>query len=631
MKSTKTVTKIATDPLSGVAKKTIKMMPFVGTDDDIWTLVHDRYALWLFQTEVLKAYKKSIPVLKKAKFPATKMKLITAAFKTIEQSLDHEIHLQAWASGVLSMLSSFVKACKTSIPTAWKDGKRIAEKKVTLTSAQAKILQEEAKNIKEKIEAARTSLKNLAEYITVQPTSAYQSKHAMKNRRDQNHAYVDDLISTKFDIVTHQKKLYYLLLELERKVKKAASHKNSLSTSQLQSLVDVKIPAQITIIKNFRTSVAEIENKQNTNTKDFLKWIDTWLSDVEARLDINKQETAKTKKQNTLLIKKDEKSLATKRKAYKKSSTALLTHLKEPYATPDALQKRIQKENDVYLDLEEGVLDRLSLDYSSYMSESRDIMLLSYLVQEHINRGYDTILLEKEMSLQIWLLNRIHKKQLAAQTKIDKQLKKLKTMSGVPSLKTVLTRNTSASKVIKKRISDVEKQRTSYTTSIDARKKTIKDQRNLVNVIPHKQHKISAVYEHDIKRSMIWYLTKDLSQLESNIWWQEKLVEQVANTLKKSEIQLQENERSVFALQDKKRTSKAKDFEKVVHAQEVTLDTLEHHLDYEKDIAQATKDHVKQYTKDTKKLLNRSKKETSTLKKKKKNFNKDTLSKRVAA
>jgi hypothetical protein len=76
-------------------------------------------------------------------------------------------------------------------------------------------------------------------------------------------------------------------------------------------------------------------------------------------------------------------------------------------------------------------------------------------------------------------------------------------MSGVPSLKTVLTRNTSASKVIKKRISDVEKQRTSYTTSIDARKKTIKDQRNLVNVIPHKQHKISAVYEHDIKRSMI--------------------------------------------------------------------------------------------------------------------------------
>jgi hypothetical protein len=108
-------------------------------------------------------------------------------------------------------------------------------------------------------------------------------------------------------------------------------------------------------------------------------------------------------------------------------------------------------------------------------------------------------------------------------------------------------------------------------------------------------------------------------------------VEQVANTLKKSEIQLQENERSVFALQDKKRTSKAKDFEKVVHAQEVTLDTLEHHLDYEKDIAQATKDHVKQYTKDTKKLLNRSKKETSTLKKKKKNFNKDTLSKRVAA
>gem|GEM_PF-4382192 len=110
-------------------------------------------------------------------------------------------------------------------------------------------------------------------------------------------------------------------------------------------------------------------------------------------------------------------------------SAALIKNTKKPYDVPDKLQASITKELDAYTGYSEAVIHRMTNDFAQYLQSSKDLELSKMLVQEHINLEYDGILLNKEQSMHLGLLNRIHKKQIAAATKIKNQLKKLKTMA----------------------------------------------------------------------------------------------------------------------------------------------------------------------------------------------------------
>lgn len=94
MNSTSKAAKGFTDPLTGVAKKTMRHLPFVGSNDDVRDMVHDHFSLELFQDELKSAISKTISALKKAKVPTTKLKEIKSSLDLILHSLDHESSLE---------------------------------------------------------------------------------------------------------------------------------------------------------------------------------------------------------------------------------------------------------------------------------------------------------------------------------------------------------------------------------------------------------------------------------------------------------------------------------------------------------------------------------------------------------
>gem|GEM_PF-5564740 len=128
---------------------------------------------------------------------------------------------------------------------------------------------------------------------------------------------------------------------------------------------------------------------------------------------------------------------------------------------------------------------------------------------------------------------------------------------------------------------------------------------------------------------MIAFLDKEKKQLETTIKSENVLLEDMKKTLKKSEIQIKEDERSALTLQDAQRTKKSQAQEKLYHEQEVSVDTMEHHLDTEQEHLEIISEKISDYTKDTKKLLKVVEKEKKTLSKLKKDLKKNALAKKL--
>ncbi len=629
LKSTTKATRFMTDPLTWVAKKSIKYVPFVWNQMDIWELTHDHFALDLFTDDLKSSITTLLTVLRKWKVVASKVNLLKRSLNDVVWSLEHEVNLKHWEENVLRMLKKLSSIIGTSIDVTRKDEKWSVNKNIKLTATQLWLAKEELKKLEKHTRHTALELKNLISYISIKPTSSYQSKNVIKEWRKNNHNIVDDLITAKFDIVTQQKKIYYLLLELERRLIKSRTHKNSLTNTQIDDILKIKIPSHQNVIKELRSSINELEKNASKNRLDFDTKVTSWLNEVNEWLKTNVNNTNKSISAEKKEAKSEDKKLSALRKSYISSSNAIIIKSKSPFDKPDQLQKLITQESVSYGLLSEMIISRLSHTFSMYLSKVKDLELSHMLVNEHINREYDSILLNKEFSLHLWLLNRIQKKQVNAQEKIKLQIKKLKTMWWVKSIVWLDKRSKIESKSLINSIKSNDERRATIKTTVSDQHDIIKEWRKLNLLIDHKAKSIAASSEHAMKVNMIWYLTKDKKQIESSISSQLILANNIETTLKKSEIQLKENERSAFTLQDKARSKKATDFEKIVHAQELTLDSLEHHIDYEKDLLFLCKDQLSDYSSEIKKLLKKVNKEESYIKKLSKELKKNKLAKKI--
>ena len=628
MNSTSKAAKGFTDPLTGVAKKTMRHLPFVGSNDDVRDMVHDHFSLELFQSEVKSEMSKTLSTLRKAKFPTTKLKEIKSSLDLILHSLDHESSLEHWSWQVQQMLKTYKNALKTSVANEYVDGKWKSKNKIKLTVAQLTLAQGEVAALWKTVKWTTKSLKDLIAYVTIKPTSTYQSNKKIKEWRAKNHESIDDLITAKFDIVTHQKKLYYLMLELERKVTKAKTHKNTLSQTQINDLIKVKIPALQKTINELRKNIGELESKISTNRSAFDAGAEQRLKEVQTWLSINEKETAKQTTKEKKEQKSHSKALATLRKTYNASSKAIETKIKSPYSDAKWAQSLISTELKAYSALSEATIERLSDDFALFLWWAKDIKLKNMLVQEHINREYDAMLLNKEQALHLKLLNRINKKQVSAHIKLHTQIKKLKNNKSL-ALSSVAKRAEAEKKITLTAQKNAEKWSNTLKETVATQQEQIKQRRKLHLYLAHQWAQRWAQSEAQVKNSMISYLEKDKLQIQTSLVAQKKIITEIQHEIKKSEIQLKENERSAEALQDKARTKKALDHEKVYHEQELTLDTLEHHVDTEQDLLAIVSDRISTYKSESKKLTKKSEKESKLMKKYAKELKKNALAKKM--
>ncbi len=629
MKTTWKVTKVVTDPITWVTKKAIKYVPFVWWDRDIWESVHDRYALEIYSDEVKRINRHTLSHLKKQKLAATKIKQLKLLLDKLVSSLEHETSLKNWEASILDWYKSLWNNIKTTIPTDYIDWKRVSTKKISITASQKKLVKDELELARSDAKKIASQLENLPAYISIKPTSKYQTKSEFKAMRDSNHDKHDDLITAKFDLVTEYKRLYYLILELERQVKKHNKNRNSIRNTKINTIVKTTIPWHQKAIKELRAKITQIEKSVIDDRSKFDDWVNSWLPEVENRVDLNKKETSKLISKTKKSQKKEESKVTSSRKKYDISADAICKKTKKPFTTPLVTQKLIQSEADLFNTHAETEVDRLSQKFAIHLSTVKDFSLQKLFIQENINRTYDSILLDKELSIQTWLLNRIHNKQAKVITKIISEVKKLKTISKDISLASFEKWTKSEQKWIKERISSYTKSKKVYKENAKNKSESIKTYRKTNLYIDEKIEYQSNIDQHTIKKNMIAYLVSDKKVIEPNIDAQTKLLEEISNTLKKSEIQLQENERSAFTLQDKKRSKKAVEFEKQYHAQEVTYETVHNHIDLEKDLIESINEAIRSYTSDNKKLLKSSEKHTSRVKQLQKEIKKNAISKKV--
>jgi len=154
MKTTSKATKYVTDPLTWVAKKTMRQLPFWWGNEDIWDLTHDHFALELYQDELRSSITKTVSALKNGKVPAAKVTMIKESLNLVLASLDHESSLEHGTSHVPDMLAALSKASKTTVANEYVDGKWKAKKKLALTGIQYKLLQENITRMKTELKAA---------------------------------------------------------------------------------------------------------------------------------------------------------------------------------------------------------------------------------------------------------------------------------------------------------------------------------------------------------------------------------------------------------------------------------------------------------------------------------------------
>ncbi len=620
-------TKIIRDPLKDVAKKTVKTMPFNG-DIDSRVLAHDHYAIDLAIDDIKKIFSESLKTLKKKKFPTTKLSSIEVCFDLIISSLLHERSLanaEKKTHTMIKRLNNLKVISAKWIPDSF-NWDWVYGKKISLTKSQWELLHDELTRVEFQVNHTFHSLSNLIKYITVSPHTSLDPKHELDTLRKLNHSYQDDLITAKFDLVTQYKKIYYLLLEFQKQVRKETTHKNSLTWTKIQNILKIKLPWHLQIVKELRSKIDETEELVNTAYKTYENNISAWLNDIANWWNLNKKST----KDASVTLAKGMTKAKRNIEANTKQLSILnkkIVALRSPYNQVTILQDLIKDEHKKHNDLIESETLATSLIFAEYISQAKDIELERVLVQEHIDRGYDKKMVHKELSLHTWLVNRIHAKQ---EKVLENTLARIKKMV-IPSKNYSLT---PISKWLKNEFTLVKWKQQKYTKTKESYK-TSDILKNIAllkkwNVYLHeKKTKLTAMYESRLKKTISSFLLQDQKLLDKVLI---SLAEQkilVETHVKKSEIQVKENELSTTTLWSKKIAKKALEFEHILHQQEVFLDSLEHHIEHEMDYLNTLKDQISENNKDVKKLDKLVIKKMKTLQKLSKDLKKDKLTKSI--
>lgn len=582
-----------TSPLSDMTKNMTKHLPFMG-DEDIWEKVESRVQIDLFRSEIQKLERWFIASVKKAKIPATKITAIKTALNQMKALLDKEWTYNEVTMWYIEAFRSWNQSLGSKIMTEYTDWTRSAQKRITLTSGQFESIKELLSSFEESIFSKQKTCQNISDSLTVKHKKTFDAKKTRNDRSASNKEKIDTLIESKFDLVTSQKKLWYLILELERLYVKQVKHSNSITKTKIEDLLNTKIPAQKTTSVDMWSHISETEKTLTSNREKTLAEIQTWLDSL---LPWYKGNTENTKKRLVWIKKSqtaDKKKVDVTIKKQLQLSKKIEASLKSPYTGHEVTKKTIDDEAHHWDIIQETIYTSLSNEYTSYALSNKDSSITTSIYQERINRAYDIILINKELALQTGLINRINKKQLAALEKGKKYLEGVMKKHKAPAsdLKKRYTNEIKTTQALVDQYQttkkDLEQKNEDHKTHITELKKLIKIEQNrqgsLLTWAQSWVYSSMSIYLSTLSKDTSLHL-KSLSKKRKQIEWE----------IKKTNLHLKDAQETAKTLQDKKREKAVHILEKKLHDQELLLEHVLHHIEHEEeyilDITEKSKDH----------------------------------------
>ena len=596
---TKWAVQTVTSPITSMTKKMTKHLPFVG-EDDIWDIVQDSVQIDRYKDATTKASRAFLTALKKTKIPATKLAALKTGLQTCTDLLtketifpdatsNHQIRLRDWCD-------ASTKHIMTDLDDKWV---WTAQKKIWLTTNQYKLFNDQCDTLRATLKTEAETLQNLTGSLIVPHKTTFDADKTRDDRSALNKQKIDDLIESKFDLVTQIKKIYYLILELDRLHTKKKKHNNSLINTKIADITDTKIPAHQKTIEEMIKHITKTETEITDTRAKTLKQFETRLSSQSKRYATNtaatKKLTAAQKKETT----RDKKVVASLLKKQTALSKKISSTTKPPYTKTEALKTLITQEADQWTALQLALVQQLWHDYLSSTSTSKDISVESKIYQEYINRAYDMILIDKELSLQTGLINRINKKQLAAVEKTQKSLASA-TKKHKLSLSDLKKRCTTQQKNKKDLIKTYETTKKELEQSITDRKTGIAEYKKLIATSSFQQEAATYTLQSTLSTQMATHLTGLITSTKTHIKDLQSKKKAIETAIQKTNVQLTDAHRSAEAVDNKKTKKAVLDLETQHHDQETMLDLLTHHLEHEEaflsDITSTSTDYKKSAT-----------------------------------
>lgn len=600
--ATSNVVKKATSPISdmtsNMAKGMSKHLPFMW-DEDVWKKVESLVQVDFFKRSIGKLNRSLYAWCKKAKVPLTKEKLIKLAFKNMLDLLTKEGNYQEVSWAYIEAFRSRKKSLKTKIMTEYNDWNRSTPKKVILTSNQLTAMKEILDSHEESLTVAQKECQDIMKKLTVRKTWSFDAKKVRDDWSAWNKEKIDTLIESKFDLVTAQKKLWYLVLELERLYIKQDKHSNSITKTKIEDLINTKIPAHQDTCSNNWMHISKTETELTSARENTLADIQKRLDSLLPRHVSNTEDTKKRlwiiKKSEGAWKKHVEKELKTQSTLSKKIETAI----KKPFTSHATTKKVIESEIPQWDIVQQAIYSYLAESYKKYASPNKDSLLRSSIYQERINRAYDIMLINKELALQTWLLNRINKKQLTALQKGKKYVESVMKKHKAPTSE-LKKRYTSEIKKAESLIKTYESTKKDLETKNENHKSHISELKKLIKIEQQRQQAWLLSAQGWVHKAMWTYLSTIQSETEWHVKILNKKKKEIEGEIKKTHLHLKDAQETAKTLHDKKREKAVHELEKKLHDQELFLDLIVHHIEHEEefiwDIAAKSKDHLSQST-----------------------------------
>jgi len=599
--TTKDIWEKALTPFDKISKSVSKHIPGFGDDRSLRDQANDREKTITIITLLTKELKKFIVTTKTVKLSISKSTAINSGIEDLIEYFKNQESADLVIDIYQQAIKWWSKQIKIAIPDTYGIDNWKASKKILLTKKQQEAITELLYEHTKKTENLITTFKkqgwlNLPE-LSLTPDLA----HTIEVYRKEEHDIINLLIDKKYEVVTQSKKIAYLIRELERQDNNLKEHKNTITKTKIEDIVQNKIPNHLTILEQLETNIKELENKRTQSLTKVYTDQNTRLHDIITHISKNEwsSKSKKTALEKSTIAQK--KRTGTAFKKFHSAHTKLWdATLKAPYEQHENISNSIHQEEELYQTLGEHQKKTLSLIRKEHIHTYSNIYLHEEKLALQKNYTYDNQLIQKTMKLQLWLINRVNKKQVRAIQDMITQTKKL---------------NTTTIKLggLNKSIATLLKNHEKIVKDYDTRKKTAIDtiKKIWAEIKTYTQARNYGNLSRDLSRSNIEgkmvaqkldYIDSDITETASSIKTITEKSKLINKMMKKEKVELEDKQQTVKTTGSKKDEKIVADLEHMIQDQELTLDLIKHHLDHEQEHMNQLKEVKKEYLSQEKSL-----------------------------
>ena len=460
-------------------------------------------------TIIIKETKKFLTKTESLKLPVTKSNMLKTGMLDLLQQLALTKDEQSLYDMYIWAIKKWKEYIQESIPDSYtEDGWWSSSKKVSFTKKQLADLETVWSDFEQKIQTGieswlKSSYDLPQDYITL------DLSHSLKVYTDKEHDIINELIDKKYEVISETKKISYLVREIQRQEKKFETHKNTITKNKIQNIIEQKIPTHISAVQWLQKSILSLKEQWKNALTDLLTDQEKRSSDIQKQIETH---TSIEKKDLEILTKKQWSAIQKLEKSNKKHHS---THvklwdvlIKAPYDQHEKIQKNIVQEDQSHIDIQ--------IDQKKVMSTLRSQHIHTHIytllqekkcdLQIHINQ--DNTLIQKTKKLQLWLINRVHKKMVNVSKETLSQIQKVKKSD--PSIKTLKSFITDLHESQQKKVESYETQKNTSAKTIQ----TLKE-----DIILHKKCKDYLEVLRDMTRSnTLWVmLHQKLEYIDTDI------------------------------------------------------------------------------------------------------------------